>query len=102
MLRSLFYERGDFIVKFKKIIVLSAALLLLAGCGSPKSAADETSTKKMEQEKRVVTTTVATTEIMAKLNVDLVGIPTSSKKLPERYAKVQKTIGLYLDFFKMR
>lgn len=91
MLRSLFYERGDFIVKFKKIIVLSAALLLLAGCGSPKSAADETSTKKMEQEKRVVTTTVATTEIMAKLNVDLVGIPTSSKKLPERYAKVQKT-----------
>src|SRR5699024_12467574 len=33
----------------------------------------------------IVSTTVAITEIMEKLELDLVGVPTSYKDLPERY-----------------
>ena len=40
---------------------------------------------KSESKERVVATTVAVTEIMDALEVDLVGVPTSSKTLPKRY-----------------
>src|SRR5690625_7510930 len=39
-----------------------------------------------ESDHRIVATTVALTEIMDELELDLVGIPTSYKDLPERYA----------------
>lgn len=39
-----------------------------------------------ETEGRLVATTVAITEIMDELELDLVGVPTSYKDLPERYA----------------
>src|SRR5699024_8417840 len=41
-----------------------------------------------ENDERIVATTVAITEIMDKLELDLVGIPTSYKDLPERYVDV--------------
>src|SRR5690625_3248798 len=41
-----------------------------------------------ENDYRIISTTVAITEIMDKLELDLVGIPTSYKDLPERYVDV--------------
>lgn len=58
-------------------------LFSIAGCSSPKK---ETAKKvKSSSEERVIATTVAVTEIMDALEVDLAGIPTSSKTLPKRY-----------------
>ncbi|PER57474.1 heme ABC transporter substrate-binding protein IsdE [Bacillus thuringiensis] len=70
----------------KKIVSVLMAIILLmsiAGCSSPKK---ETAKQvKSESKERVVATTVAVTEIMDGLEVDLVGVPTSSKTLPKRY-----------------
>lgn len=58
-------------------------LVSIAGCSSPKK---ETAKQvKSESKERIVATTVAVTEIMDTLEVDLVGVPTSSKTLPKRY-----------------
>ncbi len=58
-------------------------LVSIAGCSSPKK---ETAKQvKSESKERIVATTVAVTEIMDALEVDLVGVPTSSKTLPKRY-----------------
>ncbi|OTZ64047.1 heme ABC transporter substrate-binding protein IsdE [Bacillus thuringiensis serovar kyushuensis] len=70
----------------KKIVSVLMAIILLmsiAGCSSQKK---ETAKQvKSESKERVVATTVAVTEIMDALEVDLVGVPTSSKTLPKRY-----------------
>ncbi|MGU3441719.1 heme ABC transporter substrate-binding protein IsdE [Bacillus cereus] len=55
----------------------------IAGCSSPKK--ESAKQVKSESKERVVATTVAVTEIMDALEVDLVGVPTSSKTLPKRY-----------------
>ncbi|EAD5687123.1 TPA: heme ABC transporter substrate-binding protein IsdE [Listeria innocua] len=74
----------------KKIAVLLLALLLfLVGCG--KEEAVQKAEQKTESNPKIVATTVAITEIMDKLDLPLVGIPTSSKKLPERYSDVKET-----------
>ena len=57
-------------------------LMSIAGCSSPKR---NSKAGKDESKERVVATTVAVTEIMDALEVDLVGVPTSSKTLPKRY-----------------
>lgn len=58
-------------------------LMSIAGCSSPKK---ETAKQvKSESKERIVATTVAVTEIMDALEIDLVGVPTSSKTLPKRY-----------------
>ncbi|HDR7733722.1 TPA: heme ABC transporter substrate-binding protein IsdE [Bacillus thuringiensis] len=73
-------------MRVKKIVSVLMAIILLmsiAGCSSPKK---ETAKQvKSESKERVVATTVAVTEIMDALEVDLVGVPTSSKTLPKRY-----------------
>jgi len=73
-------------LRVKKIVSVLMAIILLmsiAGCSSPKK---ETAKQvKRESKERVVATTVAVTEIMDALEVDLVGVPTSSKTLPKRY-----------------
>lgn len=75
-------------------------ILIMCGCSSvsngysssadapvqPESA--DQSTEALTQ--RVVSTTVAVTQIMDALNIDLVGVPTSAKVLPERYKEVTK------------
>ncbi|EEL26633.1 Periplasmic binding protein [Bacillus cereus Rock1-15] len=70
----------------KKIASVLMAIILLmsiAGCSSPKK--EIAKQVKSESKERVVATTVAVTEIMDALEVDLVGVPTSSKTLPKRY-----------------
>ncbi|ABK87340.1 TPA: heme ABC transporter substrate-binding protein IsdE [Bacillus cereus] len=73
-------------MRVKKIASVLMAIILLvsiAGCSSPKK---ETAKQvKSESKERIVATTVAVTEIMNALEVDLVGVPTSSKTLPKRY-----------------
>ncbi|WP_142395945.1 MULTISPECIES: heme ABC transporter substrate-binding protein IsdE [Bacillus] len=73
-------------MRVKKIASVLMAIILLvsiAGCSSPKK---ETAKKvKSDSKERIVATTVAVTEIMDALEVDLVGVPTSSKTLPKRY-----------------
>jgi len=73
-------------LRVKKIASVLMAIILLmgiAGCSSPKK--ESAKQVKSESKERVVATTVAVTEIMDALEVDLVGVPTSSKTLPKRY-----------------
>ncbi|HDR4913127.1 heme ABC transporter substrate-binding protein IsdE [Bacillus cereus] len=73
-------------MRVKKIASVLMAIILLmsiAGCSSQKK--ESAKQVKSESKERVVATTVAVTEIMDALEVDLVGVPTSSKTLPKRY-----------------
>lgn len=83
--------------------ILLLAVIVVAGCSNVGSAAkdnrtlsaaapsaEQTKEPASEPEQRVVSTTVAITEMMAALEVDLVGVPTSSKVLPARYDAVTK------------
>lgn len=71
-----------------KWLLVGCTILFLSGCGS--SQADTTEEKKATT--KIVSTTVAITDIFAKLDLDLVGIPESSKTLPKRYVGVT-TVG---------
>lgn len=66
----------------KKII--TAILIGTTMLGVSCSTATKETVK--EKEKRVVSATVSATQVMDKLEVDLVGVPNTSKTLPERYA----------------
>ncbi|MGH0743827.1 heme ABC transporter substrate-binding protein IsdE [Bacillus paranthracis] len=69
--------------KIASVLMVIILLMSIAGCSSPKK---ETAKQvKSESKERIVATTVAVTEIMDALEVELVGVPTSSKTLPKRY-----------------
>ncbi|MFF2019527.1 heme ABC transporter substrate-binding protein IsdE [Paenibacillus sp. NPDC058177] len=94
----------------KKMIGLMAVLcwvILIVGCAANTESAKEKSPASTpaatqqqlaevtpeptpKEEPRIIATTVSATEIMDLLDLNLVGIPTSAKKLPERYANVEK------------
>lgn len=72
-------------------LVLSACLaclLLLTGCVDqhPERSASEDGT----YEPRIVATSPAVAEICDKLDLDLIGVPSTSRGLPERYADVDQ------------
>lgn len=75
----------------KMIAILYFAFFLLGGCSSLSGATNSEEGQVpeplpvQESEHRIISTTVAITEIMDKLELDLVGIPTSYKDLPDRY-----------------
>lgn len=93
-----------------EIALLLVWMVLLAGCGGAETAQNAASASASasaaatagESEEagasqgaeasayRIVSTTVAVTQILDALGVDLVGIPTSAKTLPARYAGVTK------------
>lgn len=75
----------------KKAIGLVGILFLamLAGCSSDKDKAAAVQ-EDIEDGDRIVATTVALTEIMDALEIDLVGVPSSYKDLPERYADAKE------------
>ncbi|EME5406770.1 TPA: heme ABC transporter substrate-binding protein IsdE [Listeria monocytogenes] len=87
----------------RKMAVISLVLLLfLVGCGKEEAA--QKPEQKTEKEPKIVATTVAITEIMDKLDLPLVGIPSSSKKIPKRYADVKETgspMGPDLEIIRM-
>lgn len=72
-------------MKRKILIMLMVVILLLIGCSSEKNAKKTIKENNDPENNRIVATTVAVTEIMDALEIDLIGIPTSYKKLPERY-----------------
>ncbi|HEX5564531.1 MAG TPA: heme ABC transporter substrate-binding protein IsdE [Sporosarcina sp.] len=74
----------------KKAIGLFGLLVsvMLAGCSA--SAGDNANEIGEQDGDRIVATTVALTEIMDALDIDLVGVPSSYKELPERYAEAKE------------
>ena len=65
--------------------------------GAVNGSANETEEENQEEnDYRIISTTVALTEIMDKLEIDLIGVPTSYKDLPERY-KDATEIGMAMD-----
>lgn len=71
------------------LIIISVVFLFISACGSNTGESSEVDVESSETEEdgnRIVSTTIALTEIMDKLELDLVGVPTSYKDLPKRYA----------------
>lgn len=77
-------------------LLASLLLFLIVGCSddttgnaekaSPSSNEQkETKAAETEEDHRIVSTTVAATEIFDALEINLVGVPTSYKTLPQRY-----------------
>lgn len=70
------------------VLLIIAFLFLLSGCSDDKQATVLVS--ETDTEERIVTTTMSTVEIMEKLDLNLVGVPTTSGTIPERYKDVTK------------
>ena len=68
------------------ITTLIIFIILLSGCDS--SGKDKKKDSAQTKEFRIVPTTVALTMTLDKLDLSIVGKPTSYKKLPERYKNV--------------
>jgi len=76
--------------KKSALFLFIALMMVIAGCSANANPVAEKSkeTKEIEVtdgEDRIIATTVAVTEIMDALEIDLIGIPTSYKDLPQRY-----------------
>lgn len=89
--------------KWKGPAALVAMILLcLTGCGGAQSGSNaavpttasaqtaQMTAAERTQEHRIVSTTVALTQIMDRLEIELVGVPKSVKTLPKRYDGVTK------------
>ncbi|MBM7642915.1 heme ABC transporter substrate-binding protein IsdE [Streptococcus loxodontisalivarius] len=76
--------------RFIALLVSLLALCFLVACQSNQSSTSSSSAA--DGQFRIVSTTVTTTEVLDKLGLDLVGVPETSKTLPERYQSVT-TIG---------
>jgi iron complex transport system substrate-binding protein len=77
--------------KMLSMMIICTVLTVLTSCAAVKSENKELTAAEQSGD-RIVATTVALTEIMDALELDLVGIPSSYKDLPERY-KNAKEIG---------
>ncbi|PAD16748.1 heme ABC transporter substrate-binding protein IsdE [Shouchella clausii] len=80
-------------MKLRTPVGIAAAAVMLASCqpaseGATGKKAEEGVEPLDEQPARIVATTVSATELADALNLELVGIPTSYKELPERYENV--------------
>src|SRR5699024_7344365 len=97
--------------KLLSLFIVVLGILFLAGCGSSEDssaaeneAADESATEEtatseeseLETDGDIIATTVAIVEIMDRLELDLVGVPTSYKDLPERYSDATE-VGMAMD-----
>jgi len=72
------------------VAVWLALILAVDGCGGGSTEAGPSAIGADAGGDRIIATTVALTEIMDALELDLVGIPSSYKELPERYVGVQE------------
>ena len=67
-------------------LMVIGSIIFILGCSSKENIAEQNKVNNNEQDSnRIIATTVAVTEIMDALEIDLIGIPTSYKELPERY-----------------
>lgn len=88
----------------RKMIVIAVAILFLiipTACGvdnkqpmssgkGAEAASEGTAQVQLEPKPRIVATTVAITQMLDALGIDLVGVPSSSKTLPDRYKDVMR------------
>lgn len=91
--------------KFSLFVMMFGLLIIAAGCASNgTSSADEKQTDDnsnhteatSETDADIISTTVALTEIMEELELDLVGVPTSYKDLPDRYNDAEE-VGMAME-----
>lgn len=75
--------------KVRNLLYMLLVIGVLAGCSSEKGTSSNEENIEPAGD-RIVATTVALTEIMDALEIDLVGIPSSYKELPKRYADAQE------------
>lgn len=75
--------------KMRNLLYMLLVIVVLAGCSSQKGTSSNEENAEPAGE-RIVATTVALTEIMDALEIDLVGIPSSYKELPKRYADAKE------------
>lgn len=74
----------------RKLVFMLLAVALVAVLGIVVWLQLRPATKTASQQPRIVTTTVALTEMAAKLDLPLVGVPTTDNPLPARYQQVTK------------
>lgn len=76
--------------KYHVTLVFLAVVFLLTACGATEQAKPVTATpaETKAPEQRLITTTAAVTQIFEKLDLDLVGVPTTSQTLASRYDDV--------------
>lgn len=104
--------------KMRKLLALGiTGLVVFTGCGNTQTANNSVSTEVVDTELttsedgekqqvaeenieseplRIVSGTVAATQVLDQLEVDLVGVPTTSQTLPERYAGLEE-IGMAMN-----
>lgn len=76
---------------YKTVLIAFVCVAAITGCSPPaKESAAQIDFTNSSNHHRIVSTTVALTEIMDKLELDLAGVPTSYKKLPDRYSGVKE------------
>ncbi len=70
---------------------------LMVSCSNSSSLNTSTSQESVtnqdvakQNELRIVSATVAATQVLERMDVDLVGVPTTNSVLPERYSQVEK------------
>lgn len=78
-------------MKFLKLVpIISLTTLLLVGCGI---SSNKETTKVLQEETKnisVVSATVSATNILEKLDAEVIGIPTTKMEIPEKYKDLPK------------
>lgn len=76
-------------MRIKKILAVAlAGVGVLTGCAVPEEVKTSEIENKQVEEMNIVSITVAATQVLDKLGVDLVGVPTTKYTLPTRYEGV--------------
>lgn len=72
---------------FISIVALFSIIWMITGCSSEDENvnADKVKENNDPEDHRIISTTVAVAEIMDALELDLIGVPTTYKDLPERF-----------------
>lgn len=81
------------------LFIIIIGLLVATGCGASNNELDNskgTIETESNAEDQVISTTVALVEIMDELELDLVGVPTTYKELPDRYSNA-KEVGMAME-----
>lgn len=71
----------------KRLLVVLMLGLITAGCSAKGNSED---LKKLDEGPRIIASTVALANTAAALDIELVGVPTTTKELPEKYKDVKQ------------
>ncbi|MEI3613203.1 heme ABC transporter substrate-binding protein IsdE [Pseudogracilibacillus sp. SO30301A] len=77
------------------LFMMFSFVLFTIGCSSSGDVTTEPKEDNDPEDNRIIATTVAVTEIMDALEIDLIGIPSSYKVLPERYDGITEVGGAH-------